>query len=70
MHGQSRLAYHGRFFSFEGFNTVIHFYKILGVPKILENSLPKYLQDGDEEWESYKEYLKDARININVRQVF
>ncbi|KAF8557347.1 hypothetical protein OG21DRAFT_1494924 [Imleria badia] len=47
-----------------------------GVPRILESTLPEHFAqppDGDEEmidWEPYKDYTCNARININVRQVF
>ncbi len=50
-----------------------------GVPRILEGSCPEYLLqccgvddggDGDSEWESYADFLKTTRINVNVRQVF
>jgi alkylated DNA repair protein alkB homolog 1 len=44
---------------------------ISGVPRILANTLPEHMLTGDEEeWLRYKEYLKSARINVNVRQVF
>ncbi|KAJ3176514.1 hypothetical protein HDU87_005208 [Geranomyces variabilis] len=54
MHGSARRAFHS-------------------VPRILENTLPEYLtppQVLEPGWEPYYNYLKDARININVRQVF
>ncbi|KIY69975.1 hypothetical protein CYLTODRAFT_442295 [Cylindrobasidium torrendii FP15055 ss-10] len=42
-----------------------------GVPRILEGTLPPHLHDEcDENWAPYLEYLKTARINVNVRQVF
>ncbi|KAI0031696.1 hypothetical protein K488DRAFT_51500 [Vararia minispora EC-137] len=43
-----------------------------GVPRILENTLPSHLHvtSSDEDWTPYAEYLKSARINVNVRQVF
>ncbi|PCH38450.1 hypothetical protein WOLCODRAFT_161586 [Wolfiporia cocos MD-104 SS10] len=45
-----------------------------GVPRILEGTLPPHLQhnasSGGEMWEVYEQYLRSARININVRQVF
>jgi alkylated DNA repair protein alkB family protein 1 len=47
--------------------------RVPGVPRILEDTLPPHLQEGDggdEEWAPYAEYLRTARINVNVRQVF
>ncbi|KAG8217903.1 hypothetical protein J3R82DRAFT_6069 [Butyriboletus roseoflavus] len=44
-----------------------------GVPRILETTLPDHFSqplDGDSDWESYKDYMCNSRININVRQVF
>ena len=45
---------------------------LLGVPRVLDNTLPKYLQhhQEDSEWKAYSDYLRTTRININVRQVF
>ncbi|ORZ00679.1 hypothetical protein BCR43DRAFT_435054 [Syncephalastrum racemosum] len=43
-----------------------------GVPRIIENSLPGYLQptadDGD--WAPYGSFMQTTRINLNIRQVF
>ncbi|KAF9109459.1 hypothetical protein BGX27_007592 [Mortierella sp. AM989] len=43
-----------------------------GVPRIIENTLPIYLQSRPEEpeWDIYAEYLSEARINLNIRQVY
>jgi len=41
-----------------------------GVPRILEDTLPSHFLAVDEAWEPYEHYLRTARININVRQVF
>ncbi|KAI0048536.1 hypothetical protein FA95DRAFT_1490649 [Auriscalpium vulgare] len=44
-----------------------------GVPRILENTLPSHLAHSDEEaddWTPFATYLENARINVNVRQVF
>jgi alkylated DNA repair protein alkB family protein 1 len=41
-----------------------------GVPRILENSCPDYLLTNDPSFEAYSNYIKSARINVNVRQVF
>ncbi|KAF9359814.1 hypothetical protein BGX26_011372 [Mortierella sp. AD094] len=43
-----------------------------GVPRIIENSLPTYLQSQPEEpeWNIYADYLSEARINLNIRQVY
>ncbi|CAG8540555.1 3894_t:CDS:2 [Funneliformis caledonium] len=44
-----------------------------GVPRILEGTLPKYLDpyyDNDSEWKTYGDYMSTSRINVNVRQVF
>ncbi|KAI9197116.1 uncharacterized protein BJ171DRAFT_522715 [Polychytrium aggregatum] len=54
MSGPCRLAFHG-------------------VPRIIEDTLPEYLarrDDGtDDEWKPFGEFLSQARINVNVRQV-
>ncbi|PIL30517.1 hypothetical protein GSI_07217 [Ganoderma sinense ZZ0214-1] len=49
-----------------------------GVPRILEGTLPPHLEGPDaipsspdeDDWGVYEEYLRGARINVNVRQVF
>lgn len=44
----------------------------VGVPRILENTLPSHLTataEG-EDWTPYEEYLRTTRVNVNVRQVF
>ncbi|KDQ14571.1 hypothetical protein BOTBODRAFT_32704 [Botryobasidium botryosum FD-172 SS1] len=45
-----------------------------GVPRILEDTLPKHLaassEDGDYDWGPFGEYMRTARINVNARQVF
>ncbi|KAH9926101.1 uncharacterized protein B0H18DRAFT_1006549 [Fomitopsis serialis] len=42
-----------------------------GVPRILEGTLPPHLESGaDGDWVVYEEYLRNSRINVNVRQVF
>ncbi|KAG6818164.1 hypothetical protein H0H87_000069 [Tephrocybe sp. NHM501043] len=41
-----------------------------GVPRILDDTLPPHLKDLDENWEPYAAYMRTARINVNVRQVF
>ncbi|KAJ3160004.1 hypothetical protein HDU86_001269 [Geranomyces michiganensis] len=54
MHGPARRAFHS-------------------VPRILENTFPDYLKPpavADATWPPFYDYLKDARINVNVRQVF
>ncbi len=46
---------------------------ILGIPRILEGTLPSHLQDlkgNDDEWRPFAHYMQTARINVNVRQVF
>lgn len=45
----------------------------LGVPRILENTLPDYMLSesvDDEDWKIFGDYMKTARINLNIRQVF
>jgi len=40
------------------------------VPRMIEHSLPEYLlDDNDESWKDCKDYIRNARININCRQV-
>lgn len=41
-----------------------------GVPRILENTLPTHLEEGDDDWAVYADYMQTSRINVNVRQVF
>ncbi|KAF9500926.1 hypothetical protein BDN71DRAFT_1439823, partial [Pleurotus eryngii] len=42
-----------------------------GVPRILEDTLPRHFTDDDtEEWAPFAKYMSTTRININVRQVF
>lgn len=49
----------------------------IGLPRVLENTLPDYLASGmeveevGEEWKRYGEWLeRGVRVNINVREVF
>ncbi|CAO3638623.1 unnamed protein product [Cunninghamella blakesleeana] len=41
-----------------------------GVPRILENSLPNYLSNENEDWPLFGNYMNHSRINLNIRQVF
>jgi alkylated DNA repair protein alkB homolog 1 len=41
-----------------------------GVPRVLENTCPGYLQTNEPEWKDIKDYIAHTRMNINVRQVF
>lgn len=41
-----------------------------GVPKIFENTSPSHLRQDDGSWGPFADYLRTARININLRQVF
>ncbi|CAO3607527.1 unnamed protein product [Cunninghamella echinulata] len=41
-----------------------------GVPRILENSLPKFLSNENEDWTLFGNYMNHSRINLNIRQVF
>jgi alkylated DNA repair protein alkB family protein 1 len=69
-----RRAYHGlysvQFVLFLAHQTIY----APGVPRILEDTLPRHLEGGVEsdgaDWSYYGEYLHATRININVRQVF
>lgn len=83
-----RRAYHGSLFSFMTRSNVLSLRHLrspfIGVPRILENSLPEHLvhdpssssaalnrtEAGDGDWAPYAEYMKTTRINVNVRQVF
>jgi len=41
-----------------------------GVPRMIANTVPEaLLQDGSELWQDCKEYIANARINMNCRQV-
>ena len=69
-----RRAYHGEYLSTKypshhgcGFTNAM----VAGVPRILEGTLPSHLEDdATSDWAAYEEYLRNARINVNVRQVF
>lgn len=57
MSGQSRLSYHA-------------------VPRILTNSEYKYkdlipwkLENADQDWTPFDEYVTNSRINLNIRQM-
>ncbi|KAF9153709.1 hypothetical protein BG015_002788, partial [Linnemannia schmuckeri] len=43
-----------------------------GVPRIIEDTLPEYLKPdpANPEWDIYADYLAEARINLNIRQVY
>ncbi|KAF9905043.1 hypothetical protein EC991_002052 [Linnemannia zychae] len=43
-----------------------------GVPRIIEDTLPEYLQSNpsNPDWDIYADYLAEARINLNIRQVY
>ncbi|KAG0266082.1 hypothetical protein BG011_003290 [Mortierella polycephala] len=43
-----------------------------GVPRIIEGTLPTYLaaRPDEPEWDIYADYLAEARINLNIRQVY
>ena len=43
-----------------------------GVPRVIAESIPDFIRDDIQEWESsqeVKEFFLEARVNINVRQV-
>lgn len=44
---------------------------LLGVPRIIENSLPEYLsiKVDEDDWALYGSYMSTSRINLNIRQV-
>lgn len=49
---------------------IIH---LLGIPRVLEGTIPPHLKNpysSDDRWLEYKRYLQTTRINVNVRQVF
>jgi len=53
MSGESRFCYHS-------------------VPRMIEHTVPQLLlsvEATDEDWDNCCEYIKDARINMNCRQV-
>ncbi|ORY02811.1 hypothetical protein K493DRAFT_207828 [Basidiobolus meristosporus CBS 931.73] len=43
-----------------------------GVPRILEGTLPDHLKPNpeDPDWDIYADFVNEARINVNIRQVF
>ncbi|KAK9765061.1 hypothetical protein K7432_006905 [Basidiobolus ranarum] len=43
-----------------------------GVPRILEDTLPDHLKPNpeDPDWDIYADFVSEARINVNIRQVF
>lgn len=47
----------------------------LGVPLILENTLPDYLSNNNQypdspDWKLYGDFMSTSRINLNIRQVY
>jgi alkylated DNA repair protein alkB family protein 1 len=58
-------------FPFVLYNVCIKIGYKIGVPLIIEDSLPEYLvnDDDDDDWKLYGEFMKTARINLNIRQV-
>ncbi|KAG0323875.1 hypothetical protein BGZ99_002408 [Dissophora globulifera] len=44
----------------------------IGISRIIEDTLPVYLQSSKDcpEWDIYADYLSEARINLNIRQVY
>ena len=69
---ECRRAYHGNLI-LELPWTLGSSYEQLGIPRILEGTLPPHLhgsEDDGDEWPTYQCYLQRTRININVRQVF
>lgn len=47
----------------------------LGVPLILENTLPDYLSNNNEysdspDWKLFGDFMSTSRINLNIRQVY
>jgi hypothetical protein len=48
---------------------------LLGVPRIIEGSLPNYLSNENEyndspNWKLFGEFMSTSRINLNIRQVY
>lgn len=48
---------------------------LLGVPLILENTLPDYLSNNNEyadspDWKLFGDFMDTSRINLNIRQVY
>lgn len=70
----ARRAYHGMYLGVSCMNYRSDELTLtLGVPRILENTLPDYMLPenvDDEDWKMYGEYMKTTRINLNIRQVF
>jgi alkylated DNA repair protein alkB family protein 1 len=50
-------------------NPLIDSLLLIGVPRILENTLPDYLAEGPEDWALFGKYMETSRLNINIRQV-
>lgn len=47
----------------------------LGVPLIIEGSLPDYLSNNNEysdspDWKLFGDFMSTSRINLNIRQVY
>ena len=68
---QCRRAYHGTK-QLKGFSLRFMMACYVGVPRVLDGTLPDHLLSFGEDLESdlLENYLRTTRININVRQVF
>jgi alkylated DNA repair protein alkB family protein 1 len=67
-----RRAYHGWYSVHEHYANLPG-YCLLGVPRVLEGTLPPHFDahlDDEIAWKPYQEYMRTTRINVNVRQVF
>lgn len=50
----------------------IRAHRSIGVPRVLDNTLPAHLASNpeDPEWDPFASFMQTTRINVNVRQVF
>lgn len=47
------------------------FFLFVGVPLIIENSLPEYLSnEEDPDYKLFGDFMSTSRINLNIRQVY
>lgn len=75
MTGPCRKAFHGKF-SRSAFHLWVSLMRFqIGVPLIIENTLPDYLSNNNQyddapDWKLFGDFMSTSRINLNIRQVY
>lgn len=76
MTGPCRKAFHGKeTCQPPQFIPSLKSFLFIGVPLIIEDTLPDYLSNNNTyqdalDWELYGDFMSTARINLNIRQVY